>query len=541
MVKAVFKTYTPGQLQLLPPSWDEKIDKAHPVRIVNSVIDKLDLSDLYESYEGGGTSAYHPKMLLKGIIFGYISNIYSSRRIEEAIKSNIHFIWLCADNEPDHNTINRFRGKKVAPVLKGIFKQIVLLLAEEGLVSLKDQYMDGTKMEANANRYTFVWGNAIKTNKEKMAKQLDELWQYAQTIATEEMKDTTAVDFKIIDAEKVNQTVSAIEEAIKDKPIPAKIRQKLDYAKKNYPKKLDEYKIKEQILDGRNSYSKTDKDATFMRMKEDHMKNGQLKPAYNVQVSTNNQVITNYDIYPNPTDTLTLPSHIDSFCELYGQAPETLTADSGYGSDQNYEYLEENNITAYVKYSYFHQEQKGTREKKHPFAQEHLYYNPEKDCYTCPMGQQMTSIGSYTKKNANGFEQTLTKYRAQNCNGCPLRNSCHKSSENRTIEVNHRLNRHKQIARANLASEEGIMHRKQRPQDVEAVFGNIKQNKGFRRFMTRGKKKVATEFGLIAIAHNLKKKASGKGSPSYLNPINHLYTPHLIKYILTLFNRITVK
>jgi transposase len=532
MAKAVFKTYTPGQLQLLPPSWDEKIDKAHPVRVVNNVIDQLDLTALYNSYEGGGSSAYHPKMLLKGIVFGYINNIYSRRKIEDVIKSNIHFIWLCADNEPDHNTINRFRGVKVAPVLKGIFKQIVLLLAQEGLVSLKDQYVDGTKIEANANRYTFVWGKAIKTNKEKMAKQLDELWQYAQTIASEEMKDTAPVDFKTIDAEKVRQTVSAIEEAIKDKPVAKKVKQKLDYAKKNYPQKLDEYKAKEQILDGRNSYSKTDHDATFMRMKEDHMQNGQLKPAYNVQIATNNQVITNYDIYQNPTDTLTLPSHIDSFSELYGQAPETLTADSGYGSEQNYEYLEQKGITAFVKYNYFHQEQQGTREKKHPFAQERLYYNPEKDCYTCPMGQQMMNTGTHIKENANGFKQTITTYQAQNCHGCPLRSTCHKSAHNRTIDVNHNLNRHKKTARQNLTSEEGIIHRKQRPQDVEPVFGNIKQNKNFKRFMLRGKKKVATEFGLVAIAHNLKKKVLRNGSSSYFKPINPYYSPYLIHHII---------
>jgi transposase len=508
MSKAVFKTYTPNQLQLLPPSWEEKIAANHPVRVVSSVIDSLDLNKLYESYEGGGTSSYHPKMLLKGIIFSYINNIYSSRKIEEVIKSNIYFIWLCGMNEPDHNTINRFRGKKVAPVLKDIFKQIVLLLAEEGIVSLKDIYVDGTKIEANANRYTFVWGNAIKTNKEKMVKQIDELWQYAQDIATKEMKDTEPLDFKTIDAEKVKQTVAAIEDAIKDKELPKKVKQKLNYVKKNYPDKLDEYKAKEEILNGRNSYSKTDTDATFMRMKEDHMQNGQLKPGYNVQISTNNQVITNYDIYPNPTDTLTLPSHIESHQELYNQTPETVTADSGYGSEQNYEHLEENNITAYVKYNYFHQQQQGIRQKKYPFAAEHLYCNQAQDHYICPMGQQMKNIGSYTRKNDNGFEQTITRYQAQNCEGCPLRGACHKAKENRVIEVNHRLNKHKQKARENLTSEKGIAHRKQRSKDVEAVFGNIKQNKGFRRFMLRGKEKVSIEFGFIAIAHNLMKKAA---------------------------------
>lgn len=508
MTQPKFKTYTRLQLQIIPQSWEEKIPEGHPVRIVDSVIDKLNLSKLYSSYKAGGTTSHNPKMLLKAVIYSYINNIYSSRKIEEAIKSNIYMVWLCGNCEPDHNTINRFRSEKAAPVLKDIFKQIVLLLAQEGLVSLKDIYVDGTKIEANANRYTFVWGNAIKTNKERIVKQLDELWQYAQSVAKEELKDTAPLDFKTIDAQKVTETVKNIEEAINDKEVPKKVKQKLQYAKKNFADKLGEYKAKEEILDGRNSYSKTDNEATFMRMKEDHMNNGQLKPGYNVQISTNNQIITNYDTFPNPTDTLTLPAHIESFKELYREAPETITADSGYGSEQNYECLEANNCTAYVKFNYFHQEQQGLRLKKYPFAAEHLFYNAHKDFYVCPMGQHMQNIGSYIKKNESGFEQTLTRYQAKNCEGCPLRGVCHKAKGNRIIEVNHNLNKHKQKAREQLNSEEGIRHRKQRAQDVEAVFGNIKQNKGFRRFMLRGKEKVTVEFGFIAIAHNLMKKAA---------------------------------
>jgi len=508
MTQATFKTYSRQQIPLLPSTYEDKIPVNHPVRVVDAVVEKIDLRRLYSTYKGGGTSSYNPKMLLKAIIYAYITNTYSSRKIEEAIKSDVRFIWLCGNCEPDHNTINRFRGDKVSEVLKDIFKQIVLLLAEEGLVSLKDAYVDGTKIEANANRYTFVWGNAIKTSKERMIKQLDELWEYAQDIAKEELKDTAPIDFKTIDADKVKETVQVIEEAIKDKEISKKVKQKLTYVKKNFPEKLDEYKVKEEILDGRNSYSKTDNDATFMRMKEDHMKNGQLKPGYNVQITTNNQIITNYDTFANPTDTLTLPSHIESFKQLYGQAPETVTTDSGYGSEQNYEYLEENNCTAYVKYNYFHQELQGKRLKKYPFAAEHLYYNQEQDYYVCPMGQHMNNIGTYTRKNVGGFEQTITRYQAKNCEGCPLRGVCHKAKGNRIIEVNHNLNKHKQRAREKLTSEQGIAHRKQRATDVEAVFGNIKQNKGFRRFMLRGKEKVTTEFGLIAIAHNLMKKAS---------------------------------
>src|SRR3954453_3823829 len=254
-----------------------------------------------------------------------------------------------------------------------------------------------------------------------MVKQLDELWAYAQGIAKEELKDTAPLDFKTIDADKVKETVQAIEEVIKDKEVSKKVKQKLAYAKKNFAVKLDEYKVKEEILDGRNSYSKTDNDATFMRMKEDPMKNGQLKPGYNVQITTNNQIITNYDTFANPTDTLTLPAHIESFKQLYGEAPKTVTADSGYGSEQNYECLEENNCTAYVKYNHFHQEQQGKRLKKYPFAVEYLHYNQEQDYYVCPMGQHMNNIGTCTRKNDSGFEQTISRYRAKNCQGCPLR------------------------------------------------------------------------------------------------------------------------
>jgi transposase len=249
MSSAIFKTYSPHQLHLLPPSWEEKIEPTHPVRVVNQVIESLTLNKLYESYEGGGSSSYHPKMLLKALVYAYMSNIYSSRKIEEAIKSNIHFIWLCGNNEPDHNTINRFRGERVATVLKDIFKQIVLLLAEEGLVSLKDVYVDGTKIEANANRYTFVWGKAIKTNKEKMIKQVDELWQYAQTVAREELPDTEPLEFHTIDAEKVRHTIRVIEEVIKDAPMPKKVKGKLRYAKKSTPTGLRNTNEK------RNSYT----------------------------------------------------------------------------------------------------------------------------------------------------------------------------------------------------------------------------------------------------------------------------------------------
>jgi len=515
----VFKEYMPDQPLLLPPSLEELIAPCHPVRVVKEIIDGIDLTPLIEQYKGGGTSSYHPKMLLKILVYGYVSNIYSSRKLEAAAKENIHFMWLAAMKTPDHHTINRFRGKRLNDALRNIFTQVVNLLAAEGLLSIKDIYVDGTKIEANANRYTFVWGNAIKTNKEKIGKQLEELWRYAEQVTAAEGNEPEPPDFTVIDKEKVQQAIEKIDAALKDKPAVSKeVKQKLKYAKKTWPGKLEQYAAQERILAGRKSYSKTDNDATFMRLKEDHMRNGQLKPAYNVQVSSSNQFIVDYSIHPNPTDTTTLIKHLEQHKEQYNELPSCITADAGYGSEENLQYIEDNNIEGYVKYHYFDRQQQDSYNRQYPFAAGNLYYNEEKDCLYCPMGQSMHCIGSYTNTTATGYEQHIKRYQAKNCEGCPLRGVCHKAKGNRIIEVNHNLNRLKQKAWQELTSEDGIAHRKQRCHDIEPVFGNIKSNHGFRRFMLRGKQKVAIEFGILAIAQNIRKRCAAETAKNAKTP-----------------------
>ncbi len=506
--KPVFKIYAQHQMMLLPPSLEELIPSSHPVRIVNEVLEQIDITTLLQKYIGGGSSSYHPKVLLKVLVYGYISNIYSSRKLEEACAQNIHYMWLSGMQTPDHNTINRFRSGRLKGVVRHVFTQVVQLLAAEGLLTLKELYTDGTKIEANANRYTFVWGNAIKTNKEKMAKQLEELWDYAQKVAGEEAEMPEPPEFTPIDKEKVKSTVEKIDALLKDNPATSsKVKQKLSYINKNWIGNLNRYEQQEQILNGRNSYSKTDTDATFMRMKEDHMKNGQLKPGYNLQISSNNQYVADYTLHPNPTDTTTLIPHLEQIEKDYGITPEVITADAGYGSEQNYEHLEQAGIEAYVKYNYFDKDQSEKENKKRPFTQDKLHYNKKQDCYICPMGQKMQNIGTATKTTANNYQQQITRYQAANCYGCPMRGVCHKSKYNRIIEVNHNLNRLKEIAREKLRSEQGVYHRKRRPIDVEPIFGNLKQNHGFRRFMLRGKEKVDIETALLLLAHNLRKKA----------------------------------
>lgn len=236
------------------------------------------------------------------------------------------------------------------------------------------------------------------------------------------------------------------------------------------------------------------------------MLNGQLKPGYNWQITTQNQYILGYTLHQTTTDTATLPTHMELLRENLGQVPDALVADAGYGSEENYEYLENEGIEAYVKFNYFHKEQE-KKWKENPAKLENLYYNEQQDCYYCPMGQRMELKKEAKRTTANGYQQNKKFYQAQNCQGCPMRGACHKQKINRIIEVNPQLVRYKQMVREKLNSEVGLQYRSQRPVDVEAVFGNVKFNHGFKRFLLRGMEKVEIEAGLISLAQNLRKMA----------------------------------
>jgi len=508
-LSVVFKANHQHQIMAFPPSLDELVAADHPVRVVHEVLERVDITAIMQQYKPGGASSYHPRMLLKTLVYAYINNIYSSRKIEQSLQESIYFMWLTGMSKPDHNTINRFRGQRLQKTLQPIFTQVVLLLCEEGLLSLKDLYTDGTKIEANANRYTFVWGKAIKTSKERIKKQLDDLWKYAQSVAASELDDTDPSSFKKIEKEAVTATIETINNALKDKKIDGKIRQKLNYARKHWPTALARYEQQEKILGKRNSYSKTDQEATFMRMKEDHMRNGQLKPAYNVQISTNNQFIASYSLHPNPTDTKTLIPHLQQHLKAFKQKPAHITADAGYGSEQNYQWLENKHITAYVKHNEFDRDQRHKkRDKAKPYATDKFIYNPITNRYKCPAGKGMRKIGERIKINHSGYEQTLTRYQSKNCDGCPLRGQCNPDDAYRMIEVNLNWNRLKQKAHKRLKTKRGIQKRKKRCFDTEPVFAQIKHNHQFKRFLTRGLDKVTVEMGLLALAHNLRKKAA---------------------------------
>lgn len=508
MSRAVFKSYNQGQISLFPASLDEKLPQDSPARLINQIVDNLDISKVIDTYKGGGTSSYHPRMMLKVVLFAYLNNIYSCRKIENALSDRVSFMWLSGNQVPDHNTINRFRSTNLKKPIHEIFTQVVLLLVEMGYLSLDVVYVDGTKMESRANKYTFVWRKSVEKNKAKLEAKIRKiLEQVEEGIAQDNQPDDEPPT--PLNSEELKRRIGELNRENRTKEEQKAIKT----LESKHLSKLQEYEKHLKILGNRNSYSKTDTTATFMRMKDDHMQNGQLKPAYNVQIATEKQFFTHYDFYPNPTDTLTYIPFMNGFEERYGKMPRKSVADSGYGSEENYEFMEDNEIEAFVKYNYFHKEQKKSF-RNNGFLAQNLYYNKEKDYYVCPMGQHMEKVGTSQRKSDRGYVSHTVIYEAKNCNGCPLRGLCHQSKGNRRMEINHNLNRHKEKARELLTSEEGIFHRKHRPIEPEAVFGQSKANKQYYRFRHFKQEKVMMDFAIFAIAFNvLKMHRKGKNSP----------------------------
>ena len=508
-----FRPYSPNQTILFPQRIDKDIAEDDPVRLISSIVERLDLSSMRKLYRERGRSPYDPKMLLKVVIYAYMNNIYSCRRIEKALRRDIHFIWLAGYEQPDFITVNRFRNR-VKNEINNIFTQLVLLLSAKGLVTLDVEYIDGTKMESKANKYTFVWRKTVEKNRARLLEKIRVLLsQVDDAIAQDKAAADETVSFT---PEVLTEIASELRQSLSEQPAPKSKDEKKTVREKQKKvrqieqmrDKLSEYDSHLETLGGRNSYSKTDPDATFMRMKEDAMNNGQTKPGYNLQIATENQFITDFGFFHNPTDTLTMIPFLSSFSDRYGHYAKETCADSGYGSEENYAFMEAHNMEAYVKYNLFHKEQSRAF-REDIFRIESLYYNPDGDYFVCPMGQHMERVGVCHGKTDSGYRTESVVYRARRCEGCPLRWGCYKKrSGNREIEVNHRLMEYKRKARERLTSEKGLEHRSKRPIEPEAVFGQMKYNMHYRRFRHFGKDKVTMDFAFFAIAFNIKKMAA---------------------------------
>lgn len=412
-------------------------------------------------------------------------------------------------------------------------------------------------MEANASKYSFVWAKNTKRYKEQVQAKVAELLEKIEQINEAEDAeygeddlpewggrkplDAAQLEAKIqelnerlrqmLQAEKAEEPASVGKEASEPDPVESALRPEVEEKKKGeqrrqrhkskaeqlskgirqlaeeYLPRMKKYEEQEAILNGRNSYAKTDHDATFMRMKEDRMKNGQLKAGYNIQTGTEEQFVVGFSVHQRPGDPGCLIPHMEETKQQRGgQQPKNAVPDSAYGSEENYTYLEREGIQPYVKYNTFHQETK-PRRKPNPFAAENMPYDAAQDTFTCPNGQPLRYKTTQRHLSNNGFESERRVYQCEDCSQCPLKAQCTQAQGNRQIQVSFRLWEMRAHAKELLLSEPGTLLRKQRSTDVETVFGRIKQDWGFRRFLLRGLEKVKTEWGLLCVAHNLAKQA----------------------------------
>lgn len=535
----VFKPYDNRQVQVIL-DLESFIPKNHAARVVDELVEAIPDEKLFAHYKGGGRASYHPKMMLKIILYAYSQKVYSCRGIERLIKENIPAMWLAAMQQPDFRTINEFRGIRMQGLIDELFETMIHKLIKENYISFEHYFLDGTKFEANANKYTFVWKNAISKYearlKEKIKEVLKEIHEITKLELEENHQETNNNDVSEKELEKLadqlDETVAQLSQEIEeenDSSARKVIRKKQTKLKKyvkqirnDFIPRLAKYRIQTEICGERNSFSKTDKDATFMRMKEDHMKNGQLKPGYNVQMATENQFILFYTIHQRPADTRCFIPHMEKLASSSLPMPKTVVADAGYGSEENYLYAlgndKEPRFEFLIPYNTFLKEQ--TRKYKKDIRNARNWkYIEEDDCFICPNGRKVIFKKYLRKKNHYGYEQDFKIYECEDCTGCPLKSKCTKAKGNRQVHWNPIYEELKAKAKRALECDKknaNIYAR--RKIEVESVFGHIKGNRCFRRFSLRGLEKVNVEFGIVAIAHNILKVAGIRQLLSENNP-----------------------
>ena len=493
----------------LPVYYDVRIPGDDSVRLVNEIVEGMDLKELYRAYSPKGRKPADPKALFKVVVYANMEGIYANRKIVRACKRDINFMWLLAgEPTPNHTTISRFRKNRLGKIVESLFYQFVKTLEELGEVTYANVFQDGTKLEANANRYTFVWKKSVEKNEAKM--------HIKAAAIAEEINKAYSTQFSVTEKDAdydMYQMITFLERKMKEGNIetvsgPGKRKskeQKQLETLREYRKRQVVYETKKEILGERNSYSKTDEDATFMRMKDDHMKNGQLKPGYNVQLVVEGEYAIGAGIFSNSTDVGTLKPMLDN---MYSYNPQmeiqNYTADAGYESEENYVYLEGKGIKYYIKPQTYEQS-KTQKFKDNIGKRENMFYNPQTDEYTCHNKRQLIPIRTTTKKSATGYESEITVYECEDCGGCPCKAQCTKAKGNRQVTVSKKFLEKRDVSLENITSEQGVLLRINRSIQSEGAFGIIKEDKGFTRFLTRGNENVKTEILLLCFAYNINK------------------------------------
>lgn len=480
------------------------------VRILSNILEEIDYTMLTRAYSTKGRNPeVSPIILFKILVYAYMNNIYSSRKIEKACRRDINFIWLLQGRKaPDHNTIARFRSSRLTGVIDDLFNQLIKKLGELGEVAYKNIFIDGTKIEANANKYSFVWRKA--TNKfevklqDKIMKEIKEVNDFFKTkftitdskVEISELQDI--LDF--LNKKKTEENIEFVNGKGKRKSkIQRFVESFTEFLEKQ--RKYDSYN---DTFDGRNSFSKTDKDATFMHMKEDHMRNSQLKPGYNVQIGVEGEYIVGLDISSERSDQLTLIPFLKKLDNDLPQKFENVVADAGYESEENYIFLESNSQNAFVKPQVY-ESMKKRNYKNNIGKRENMDYDKATDTYTCHNNKKLLPVGITTRTSKSKYKSTITIYESESCEGCEHKAKCTKAAGNRKMQVSKVFVEKRAESLANITTPEGILLRMNRSIQVEGAFGILKEDYGFRRFLTRGKVNVKTEFNLLSFGYNINK------------------------------------
>ena len=468
---------------------------------VAEICEELDYTELLNTYVRKWRKV-NPITLFEILVFGYMEHLYSGRDIEKACRTDIRFMWLLnGEPAPSHATISRFQDERLTEAIEGLFYQFVEKLYELGEVKFKNLFVDGTKIEAYANKYTFVWKKTIEKNFTKLEKKIEgmlpvirERYGLMDNASLEECYNTL-----VLQAQWINLTF-----AVGKGKHKTQLQRDIELLE-GFLSKKGEYLSHLGKFNGRNSFSKTDVDATFMHMKEDYMRNGQLKPGYNIQIGVESEYIVGIGGFSNRSDVNTLIPFLNRIKSHTNRLFERIIADAGYESSENYLYLEENGHECFIKPTNYEISKKRTY-KTNPYAVENMAYNEAKDEYTCPDGRKLKFKRETKKTTENGYVVSTRYYSNDKCGRCPHRDKCHSSKNGyRTVRVNQVLNEYRPKVLEALTSERGALLRMNRSIQVEGVFGVLKEDYGFRRFLTRGKKNVETQFFLLAFALNIQK------------------------------------
>ena len=514
-----YTAMTNGFQLVMPLDCEITIAKNSPVRLLNAVMERMDYSKLYAAYSRLGRIEYSPKILLKIMVYGYMRKQISSRALEACCRENIHFMYLLEGQPaPDHNTINRFR-KNILTQEAGqdILRQLVLLLHRSGLLSFEAAFIDGTKIEANANKYSFVWKKATVRKTEKLYKKIHmELptklkacgirFCIPEKIRIRQLKKLR----KRIHERIEDETIEFVFGKGKRKPLLQKLSEQVD----EYIARLKQYANDIHICGDRNSYSKTDHDATFMHMKEDHMRNGQLKPGYNVNVATCSEFIIGSYISSDKNDVHTLIPFAKQLNSTYeGIRIGSINVDSGYESEENYCWFEDLSETElYVKPAN-HDARKRRKYRTDISRRENMAYDAQANTYTCANGKLLKETRQKKTHSDSGVEIITSVYECNECTGCPLKEKCIRAcgskkpleERSKVLYVSKRFARQREEMAAKISTPRGRLLRVNRSIQAEGSFAYIKHDLDFRRFLLRGNVKVAAEWLLLSLALNILK------------------------------------